>query len=157
MPEESRITSKRKIAKYVARYIRHPAVANTRLYKYDGKSVTFWYKDDKGIKHFVRMEVRVFIKALIQHIPDRNFKMIRYYGAYSRKTKKNYSGYLQRSITQTTFDNFIKNPNKWAPICPKCGNKMIFDRYDKGPPKENEAFGNKLPDWSHPMFSHCYN
>jgi hypothetical protein len=28
---------------------------------------------DKGIKHFVTMEVRVFIEALIQHIPDRNF------------------------------------------------------------------------------------
>jgi len=83
--------------------------------------------------------------------------MIRYYGAYSRKTKKIYSGYLQRSITQTTFDNFIKNPNKWAPFCPKCGNKMIFDRYEKEPPKENEALGNKLPDWSHPMLSHCYN
>lgn len=53
MPEESRITNTRKIAKYVARYIRHPAVANTRLYKYDEKSVTFWYKDDKGIKYFV--------------------------------------------------------------------------------------------------------
>jgi hypothetical protein len=157
MPEKSRITNKRKIAQYVARYIRHPAVANTRLYKYDGKSVTFWYKDHDGNKHFVTMEVRGFIKALIQHIPDRNFKMIRYYGAYSRKTKKNYSGYLQRSITQTTFDNFIKNPNKWAPICPKCGSKMIFDRYEKGPPKENEAFGNKLPDWNHAMFSHCYN
>jgi hypothetical protein len=58
MPEESRITNTRKIAKYVARYIRHPAVANTRLYKYDGKSVTFWYKDNKGIKQFVTMEVR---------------------------------------------------------------------------------------------------
>ena len=42
-----------------------------------------WYKDDKGIKYFVTMEVRVFIKALIQHIPDTNFKMIRYYGTYS--------------------------------------------------------------------------
>jgi len=34
------------------------------------------------------MEVQEFIKALIQHIPDRNFKMIRYYGAYSRRIKK---------------------------------------------------------------------
>jgi len=46
MPEASRITNTQKIAKYVARYIRYLAVANTRLYKYDGKSVTFWYKDD---------------------------------------------------------------------------------------------------------------
>ena len=76
MPKESRITNTRKIAKYVARYIRHPAVANTRLHKYDGKSVTFWYKDDKGVKHFVTMEVRVFIESLIQHILDRNFVFV---------------------------------------------------------------------------------
>jgi len=41
LPEESRITNKQKVARYVARYIRHPAIANTRLYEYDGKSVTF--------------------------------------------------------------------------------------------------------------------
>jgi hypothetical protein len=92
LPKESRITNKRRIARYVARYIWHPAVANTRLHRYDGKTVTFWYKDREGKRHFVTMEVREFIKALIQHIPDRNFKMIRYYGAYSRKTKRRYSG-----------------------------------------------------------------
>jgi len=95
LPEESRITNKRKIARYVARYIRHPAVANTRLHRYDGKTVTFWYKDREGKKLFVTMAVREFIKALIQHIQDRNFKMIRHYGAYSRRTKREYSGYLR--------------------------------------------------------------
>lgn len=67
---------------------RHPAVANTWLYKYDGKLVTFWYKDHDANKHFVTIEVYVFIIALIQHIPDKNFKMIQYYGAYSRKITK---------------------------------------------------------------------
>ena len=42
LPKEARITNKKRIAKYVARYIRHPAVANTRLYRYDGETVTFW-------------------------------------------------------------------------------------------------------------------
>ena len=41
------------------------------------------------------MTVREFIKAPIQHIPDRNFKMIRYYGAYSRRIKGKYSGYFR--------------------------------------------------------------
>jgi len=36
----------------------------------------------------------------------------------------------------------------------KCGSKMIFDRYEMGPHKENEVFGNKLSDLSHPMLSH---
>jgi len=157
LPEESRITNKKRIAKYVARYIRHPAVANTRLYRYDGKTVTFWYEDHGGKRNFVTMGVREFIKALIQHIPDRNFKMIRYYGAYSRRTKSRYAGYLQRSIKQSTFEDFITKVNKWAPICPNCGRKMTFAWYEKGPPKETEVFGCKLSDWNHPMLSQSYN
>jgi hypothetical protein len=111
LSKESRITNKRRIARYVARYIRHPAVANTRLHRYDEKTVTFWYKDREGERLFVTMEVQVFIKALIQHIPDRNFEMIRYYGAYSRKTKRRYSGYLQRSLRQATFEDFVTKVN----------------------------------------------
>lgn len=137
--------------------IRHPAVANTRLYRYDGKTVTFWYEDHGGKRNFVTMGVREFIKALIQHIPDRNFKMIRYYGAYSRRTKSRYAGYLQRSIKQSTFEDFITKVNKWAPICPNCGRKMTFAWYEKGPPKETEVFGCKLSDWNHPMLSQSYN
>jgi len=153
LPKESRITNKQRIARYVARYIRHPAVANTRLHRYDGKKVTFWYMDREDKKHFVTMAVREFIRALIQHIPDRNFKMIRHYGAYSRRTKRKYSGYLQRSIRQVTFEDFITKVNKCAPKCPKCGRKMTFVCYEKGPPSENEVFGCRLADWNHPLLS----
>ena len=157
LPKESRITNKQRIARYVARYIRHPAVANTRLHRYDGKVVTFWYEDREGKRHFVTMKVREFIKALIQHIPDRNFKMIRHYGAYSRRTKRKYSGYLQRSLRQATFEDFVTKVNKRAPKSPNCGRKMTLVWYEKGPPTENEVFGCKLADWNHPMLSLSYN
>ena len=83
-----------------------------------------------------------------------NFKMIRYYGAYCRRTKRKYAGYLQRSIRQATFEDFITKVNKWAPKCPNCGRKMTFVCYEKGPPIENEVFGCKLSDWNHPWLSH---
>lgn len=83
--KQSRIASKRMIGKYVARCVCHPAIANTRICGYDGKTVIFWYKDNDGVKHVVSMDVFEFIGAMIQHIPDRQFKMIRYYGAYARK------------------------------------------------------------------------
>ena len=148
LPKESRITNKQKIAQYVGRYIRHPAIANSRLHSYDGNSVTFWYKDHEGARHFVTMEVQEFIKALIQHIPDRHFKMIRYYGAYSRRIKKRYSRCLQRSIKQTTFSDFKKELNKWAPQCPFCGGKMKFVWYEKGPPSKTLDVNCKITDWS---------
>jgi tRNA G26 N,N-dimethylase Trm1 len=95
------------------------------------------------------MDVLEFIKALIQHIPDRNFKMIRYYGAYSRKTKRRYSSYLQRSLRQATFEEFVTKANKWAPKCPTCGRKMTFVCYEKGPPIENEVFLEKVAGKQH--------
>jgi hypothetical protein len=35
--------------------------------------VTFWYIDDDGNKHHVKMGVEEFITAVIRHIPDRQF------------------------------------------------------------------------------------
>ena len=147
LPKESRITNKQKIAQYVGRYIRHPAIANSRLVSYDGSSVTFWYKDHEGARHFVTMKVQEFIKALIQHIPDRNFKMIRYYGAYSRRIKKRYSRCLQRNIKQTTLGDFKKKLNKWVPQCSFCGGKMKFAWYEKGPPSKMVEVNGKITDW----------
>ena len=154
LPKESRISSRHRISKYVARYVRHPAIANSRICGYNGREVTFWYADRDGVKHYKTMGVDDFICAIIQHVPKRQFKMIRYYGAYSRRTKRRYSGYLQGSLRQATFEDFVTKVNKWAPKCPNCGRKMTFLWYEKGPPIENEVFGCKLSDWNHPWLSH---
>ncbi len=53
------------------------------------------------------MDVFEFIEAIIQHIPDKQFKMIRHYGAYSRKKKRKYRRYLSlQSLTQMKLDDF---------------------------------------------------
>jgi hypothetical protein len=104
----------------------------------------------------VTMAVREFIKALIQHIPDRNFKMIRHYCAYSRGPKGNIPVIYESCIWYVTFEDFITKANKWAPNCPSSytrGRKMTFVCYEKGPPIENEVFGCRLADWNHPLLS----
>jgi len=55
--EESRITSRHKISRYVARYVRHPAIANSRICGYNGREVTFWYVDRDYVKHYETMSV----------------------------------------------------------------------------------------------------
>ncbi len=145
-PKESRITSKRQIAKYIARYVRHPA-ADYRLSWYDGENVSFWYTDNEEVKHYRTMKVFEFMDAILQHIPDRQFKMIRYYGAYCRKWKGRYAHYLaQRSITQTKLSDF---PRKGVYRCPVCGSIMTLEMYfPKGPPEEMD-FGSKIEDWTY--------
>ncbi|MBE9594643.1 MAG: transposase [Proteobacteria bacterium] len=51
----------------------------------NGKEIRFWYNDRDKIKHYKTMSVDEFIHAIIQHIPEKQFKMIRYYGSYCRK------------------------------------------------------------------------
>ena len=149
LPKKSRIASKRMIGKYVARYVRHPAIANTRICGYDGKTVTFWYKDNDGEKHVVTLDVFEFIGALIQHIPDRQFKMIRYYGAYARKWKSEFAFYLQGSITQSKLTDFPRNREV---RCPVCGHVMEFVMYWKTGPPSKEVFGTKILDWNYMCF-----
>jgi len=149
LPKKSRIASKRMIGKYVARYVRHPAIANTRICGYDGKTVTFWYKDNDGVKHVVTMNVLEFIGALIQHIPDRQFKMIRYYGAYARKWKASFAFYLQGSITQSKLTDFPRNREV---RCPVCGHVMEFVMYWKTEPPPKEVFGTQILDWNYMCF-----
>jgi len=146
LPKESRITSKRTIGRYIVRYVRHPAIANTRICGYDKKTVTFWYKDNGGVKNIVSMEIFEFIEALIQHIPDRQFKMIRYYGAYARKWKSKFRFYLQESITQLKLNDF---PKKRGICCPVCGHLMEFMLYWKKGPPSKHVFGEKIDDWNY--------
>lgn len=71
---------------YCMRYAARPAMAEQRILSYSKKDNTvFWFyhdhKDDK--KHIVKDSPRDFIKRLILHIPDRHFRVVRYYGFYS--------------------------------------------------------------------------
>ncbi|ODS40004.1 MAG: hypothetical protein A7315_09865 [Candidatus Altiarchaeales archaeon WOR_SM1_79] len=116
-----RITGgKKEIARYIGRYIRHPAVANSRITNYDGKNVRFYYdkkdKDGKIIGRLYKtMEVEEFIEAIISHIPDNQFRTVRYYGAYWRIKKSKFKGIIDlETIYQKSLMDFIKISNKWA-------------------------------------------
>ena len=82
------IKSAKIAAKYVGRYVGRPAIAESRILKYDGKNVTYKYTRHEDNKVIVEtVHVYEFIKRIIRHIPEKNFKMIRYFGIYSRRSK----------------------------------------------------------------------
>jgi hypothetical protein len=74
---------------YIGRYIRRPAISVERIRAYDGEYVTFRYHDKTDeVDKEEKLTVEEFITRLIRHIPDENFKMIRHYGLYARRVKK---------------------------------------------------------------------
>lgn len=127
--------STQNMIEYAVRYTGKPAMAESRILDYDGEYITFWYQrheDNKIIKEHIH--VYDFFKRLIIHIPDENFKTVRYYGIYSKKHKfHDKMVMLIKSQTHILRDSL----NKWRlmilndfgidPLtCPKCGNQMIW-------------------------------
>ena len=63
---------------YLGRYVKRPAIADSRLLHYDGNIVVFNYINRKtNKKEKISFSVADFIGRFIQHIPDTNFKILR--------------------------------------------------------------------------------
>lgn len=132
---KTEIKSAKIAAKYVGRYVGRPAIAESRILKYDGKNVTYKYTRHEDNKVIVEtVHVYEFIKRIIRHIPEKNFKMIRYFGIYSRrsKCKVNFIKMIDKRILSirksiANWENRILAIAGVDPCkCPNCKNKMRF-------------------------------
>jgi hypothetical protein len=129
------------LVRYIVRYIRHPAIANSRLVRYDGEEVTFWYEHKKE-RYTVVMKVFDFIESVIKHIPQKHQKLIRYYGLLSRRLRKwaekvidVWRRHEERLLGQQLelFQNLLeskreaderRNRNRLQILCPRCRTEM---------------------------------
>lgn len=123
------------VTKYIGRYLGRPVIATSRIDSYDGESVTFHYnrhEDNQLVTETI--PVMDFIQRLIQHIPEKHFKQIRYYGLYARNRKSDKK--LNLAIAKEKRHMFLSF-NRWRdctlssfgydPLkCPCCGETMLF-------------------------------
>lgn len=124
------------LLQYIARYVRHPAIAQSRITDFDGKIVTFkCNKNEDEKEHFVRMSVQEFLLAIAQHIPPKGFQLIKHLGIYANRSRRKYASVIcmfkknKIVIQKKLFAN--------TPRCKVCGGLMevleIFPPTD--PPK----------------------
>ena len=120
--------------KYISRYLRRPVIVTSRIDHYDGESVTFHYtrhEDNKTVSECI--PALDFIKRLIVHIPEKHFKMLRYYGIYAKHHKQEQKLYKCISSEKKRFilrhmnwQNLIFLTFGYDPLkCPKCGSSML--------------------------------
>ena len=120
---------------YIGRYLGRPVISTKRIDNYDGDFVTFHYnrhEDDKLIIETI--PVLDFMARLIQHIPEKHFKMIRYYGIYAKHHIQESKIYLAiprqkhkilRSFNQ--WRNSIAASFGYDPLkCTDCGHTMTI-------------------------------
>ena len=124
------------LIKYVCRYVARPVMAESRIIDYDGTFVTFWYqRHNDNLIIIEKVHAFEFISRLIIHIPDKNFKQIRFYGAYHNSTKLSINVAKILSVEKA---NFVKTLNTWKlmitlsfsinPLnCPVCNSIMVYN------------------------------
>jgi len=73
---------------YIGRYLKRPPIGETKIKEYDGKTVKFEFLDhNTGYTETLPLPVFTFIARLITHIHDQYFRVIRYYGFLSNRTR----------------------------------------------------------------------
>lgn len=126
---------------YIGRYAKRPPMAETRIVKYDGNFVTFYYderdNDYGNIKHrsYITLSCQEFISRLIQHIMPPNFKIVRHCGLFSNRVKNKLLPIVYKLLCQE-----IKKTIKWSSwrvrqtaylgydplVCKVCGKEMVL-------------------------------
>jgi hypothetical protein len=117
------------MARYIGRYIKHPPIAESRIITYDGKQVTFWYRDSETHqKMTVTMDKFEFVGLLLSHIPEKNFKLVRYIGIYSRRGYRHTQTEFHDAVIvliKRSWREEIKKTFEYDPlICPHCNTEM---------------------------------
>lgn len=125
--------------RYIGRYAKRPSVSEAKIISYNGKSVVFEYKD-KLTKEYTHLSLSTseFIGRLVRHIPEKNFRMIRYGGFYSNRTRekreelrrvlpKRYRGSFRFEGTTLSWrERILETSGKDPLTCPRCGDIMIL-------------------------------
>jgi hypothetical protein len=81
MPESGPVE---RLVTYLCKYVSSPPISIRRIEGYDGQNVTYRYEDHLKGPVTETISATEFIGRMIQHLPPKNFRMVRYYGIYAR-------------------------------------------------------------------------
>lgn len=87
---EKSLAGVEKLIAYVGRYTKRSCISEYRLKSISDGQIAFSYKDyknskrgSKPVESLIKMSATEFLDRLLSHIPEKGFKMVRYYGMYS--------------------------------------------------------------------------
>jgi Putative transposase/Transposase zinc-binding domain len=124
--------------RYLAPYIYRVALSNRRLVRLldtgslQSSQVTFQYRtSDTGQRKHCTLSVEKFMHRFLQHILPRGFVKVRYYGFFGASVRPRLltlQQQLEKSNPRPQSDPLPPKPLSSAPLCPHCGQPMLFQR-----------------------------
>jgi len=131
--------------RYLARYLRHPPIGDSRILEYNGTEIKIKWEWD-GKMHTSWVPVTRLIEALLENVPPKGTQIVRSKGIYANNLRKWVLPRMQ--LLGLTFNLRGRWGQKHlipGPYCPQCKSPMqfIFSRYTnrKGVVKQYERRG----------------
>ena len=122
------------VVRYIGRYSKRACLSEYKITKMEGKCISFRYKDNKTkdadnkpIERELELEYNDFFPRLLQHVPLRHFRLVRYYGLYSNKGKiPNQYLYSEKEDPDKWEELQVEKTGENPLICPHCKERKIY-------------------------------
>ncbi|WP_342221419.1 IS91 family transposase [Candidatus Fukatsuia endosymbiont of Tuberolachnus salignus] len=128
---------------YLGRYLKKPPVSLSRLEHYNGQEVTYRYLSHKTREQEkLNLSMDEFIQRFISHIPDKHFRMVRYYGFLAPRRRTTLLpiidallGQEKEKTVNITYAAMLKRLSRIDPHeCILCGSRLVLSGITSGLP-----------------------
>jgi len=144
--------SPERVVKYLASYTNRIAIADSRIKKIEGGSVTFSYRDrtDNDKEKLLTLSIAEFVRRFLLHVLPKGFTRIRYYGFMAnRERTSNVERSRQAIQGPPTGDIFTEvepqlneqpNTHEGGRCCPFCGKGTLHYYADISPTQQKRGY-----------------
>jgi hypothetical protein len=122
---------------YIGRYSKRACLSEYKITNIEGEFISFKYKDyktkdhyDKPIEKVLTLNYRDFIPRLLQHVPLKHFRLVRYYGLYSNRSQIPQQYIYKQEQSNDNQDNWenlqIEKTGQNPLICSVCQKRKTY-------------------------------
>jgi hypothetical protein len=117
------------VLRYLGRYTHRVAISNHRLVSFDGKDVTFRWRDYAcGNKQkMMTVSAEEFMRRFLLHILPKDFVRIRHFGVLANFRRSEFVDLCRKLLQMTPLDRLVSTASSsisW--LCPRCRNPLIL-------------------------------
>ncbi len=135
------------VIRYIGRYSKRACISEYKITDIEGEYISFRYKDykvigtdNKPVEKIMKLHYKDFFPRLLQHVPLKYFRLVRYYGVYSNKSHIPEQYLNKEKLPDAEPEREWENPFE----CTFCNQKRVyqFTIIDKRPrlSREEEPF-----------------
>lgn len=114
---------------YLANYTHRIAISNSRIVSFDGRHVSFRYRDyaHGNQPKIMSLTAGEFLRRFLLHVVPRRFVRIRYYGFMANRVRTSNLSRARELIGDKTITLTQRDPRTDEHRCPRCGAGFMRD------------------------------